>query len=180
MKKKIINIQIFSDIQKVNESKITCQQCNFKNKGNCPKNELYRCLTCSKNICLLCKSNHDISHNIIKYDQKNYICQKHNEPLIKYSTNCGINICFACEGHGEHTKIDLADLIPNMEEKKAFLNKMKTVINLIDLKIKETINILNEFSIFMKQFYDINNTIVENYNVKNRNSSAKFERNINY
>ena len=167
--RKNINIPIFSDTQKVNESKITCQQCNFKNKGNCPKNEFYRCLTCSKNICLLCKSNHDRSHNIIKYDQKNYICQKHNEPLIKYCTNCGSNICFACEGHGEHTKIDLTDLIPNMEEKKAFLYEMKTVINSIDLKIKETINILNEFSIFMKQFYDINNTIVENYNVKNRN-----------
>ena len=167
--RKNINIPVFADTQKVNESKIICQQCNFKNKGNCPKNEFYRCLTCSKNICLLCKSNHDRSHNIIKYDQKNYICQKHNEPLIKYCTICKSNICFACEGHSEHTKIDLTDLIPNMEEKKAFLNEMKAVINSIDLKIKETINILNEFSIFMKQFYDINNTIVENYNVKNRN-----------
>ena len=64
MKKKIINIQIFSDIQKVNESKITCQQCDFKNKGNCPKNELYRCLTCSKNICLLCKDEHNNHENI--------------------------------------------------------------------------------------------------------------------
>ena len=166
---KDINISDFIETQMINESKIVCQQCNLKNKGNCPKNEFYRCLTCSKNICLLCKPNHDRSHNIIKYDQKNYICQKHNEALIKYCINCKSNICFSCEGHDGHTKVDLGDLIPNMEEKKNFLNEMKTMIDSIDSKIKETINILIEFSIFMKQFYDISNTIVENYNVKNRN-----------
>ena len=166
---KDINISDFIETQMINESKIVCQQCNLKNKGNCPKNEFYRCLTCSKNICLLCKPNHDRNHNIIKYGQKDYICQKHNEALIKYCTNCKSNICFSCEGHDGHTKVDLGDLIPNMEEKKNFLNEMKTVIDSIDSKIKETINILIEFSIFMKQFYDISNSIVENYNVKNRN-----------
>ena len=167
--RKDINIPDFSDTQMVNESKIVCEQCKFKNKGNCPKNEFYRCLTCSKNICLLCKSNHDKKHNIIEYNQRNYICQTHNEPLIKYCTNCKTNICFSCEGHGEHIKVDLGDLIPSMEENKNFLNEMKTVIDSIDLKIKETINILNKFSDFMKKFYEICNTIVENYNVKNRN-----------
>ena len=44
---------------------------------------------------------------------------------------------------------------------------MKTVINSIDLNIKETINILNEFSRFMKHIYDINNTNVENQVLQN-------------
>ena len=167
--RKDINIIDFYDTQMINESKIVCEQCNYKNKGNCPKNEFYRCLTCLKNICLLCKSNHDRKHNIIEYDQRNYICQTHNEHLIKYCTSCKINICFSCEGHAEHTKVDLGELIPNMEEKKNFINEMKTVIDSIDSKIKETINILNEFNDFMKKFYEISNTIIENYNVKNRN-----------
>ena len=80
--RKNINIPVFSDTQKVNESKITCQKCNFKNKGNCRKNEFYRWLTCSKNIYLLFKSKHDRSHNIIKYDQRIIYAKKHNESLI--------------------------------------------------------------------------------------------------
>ena len=167
--RKDINVSDFADTQKVNQSKIVCQQCNFKNKGNCPKNEFYRCLTCSKNICLLCKSNHDRKHNIIEYEQRNYICQTHKEPLIKYCNNCKVNICFDCEGHEEHESIFLGDLKPNLEEKKKVLNEMKTVIDSINSKIKEAINILNEFSNFMKKFYDISNTIVTNYNAKSRN-----------
>ena len=167
--RKDINVSDFADTQKVNQSKIVCQQCNFKNKGNCPKNEFYRCLTCSKNICLLCKSNHDRKHNIIEYEQRNYICQTHKEPLIKYCNNCKANICFDCEGHEEHESIFLGDLKPNLEDKKKVLNEMKTVIDSINSKIKEAINILNEFSNFMKKFYDISNTIVTNYNAKSRN-----------
>ena len=112
--RKNINISDFSDTQMVNESKITCVQCKFKNKGNCPKNDFYRCLTCSKNICLLCKPNHDRKHNIIEYEQKNYVCQKHYEHLISYCIDCGTNIFYSCEEHEEHATISLKDLKPNI------------------------------------------------------------------
>ena len=154
--RKNINIPDFPDTQIINESKIVCEQCNFKNKGNCPKNEFYRCLTCSKNICLLCKCNHDRNHNIIEYEQRNYICQKHNEPLISYCKDCNTNICYSCEEHEKHETIFLKDLKPNIEEKTNLLKEMKEVIESIDVKIKEAINILNKFSVFMKKFYDIN------------------------
>ena len=135
-------------------------------------NEFFRCITCHKNICNLCKPRHEPKHNIIKYDHKNYICQLHNEKLIKYCKDCNTNICSVCDGHDEHKKVDFEDLIPNIEEKKNILNKMKTMIDSIDsidIRIKEIINILNEVSDFMKKFYDICNNIVSNYDEKRNN-----------
>ena len=164
-----IKINEFEDTQKINESNIICENCEFKNKGNCPKSRFFKCLTCEKNLCLLCKPNHNFNHNIILYEQKNYICQRHNEPLIKYCKKCKINICFACEDHEEHESLFLGDLKPNIEEKKKFLNELKIIIESIESKIKEIINILNEFEDFMKSYYDIINSLVSNYEVKNRN-----------
>ena len=74
----------FEGIQKININNIICDICNINNKGNTHKNEFYICNTCNKNLCPLCKSNHDKNHKIINYDDKNYICKKHNEPFIVY------------------------------------------------------------------------------------------------
>ena len=84
------------------------------------------------NLCFLCKPNHNSNHNIIIYSQKNYICQKHNEPFIKYCTKCNINICFSCdEEHDEHDTIFLGDLKPNMNEAKKILLEMKKEIEVL-------------------------------------------------
>ena len=48
----------------------------------------------------------------------NFICQIHNEPLIKYCVQCRKNICFACEEHKNHKFEDLGNLLPNIDEKK--------------------------------------------------------------
>ena len=72
---KTLKIKDFIDSQKINISNIKCEKCKIKNKGNCPNNEFYKCLTCNTNICLLCKPTHQSNHNIINYDHKNYICE---------------------------------------------------------------------------------------------------------
>ena len=72
----------FEETQKINLNNIICNICNTNNKGNTHNNEFYICNTCNKNICPLCKLNHDKSHIIINYEDKNYICDKHNEPFI--------------------------------------------------------------------------------------------------
>ena len=143
---KNIKLIDFDDTQKVNESQIICDQCKFKNKGNCPKNEFYRCLTCKMNLCLLCKSNHNPKDNIILYDQRNYICQTHNEPIIKYCKEHKKNICFACEEHEEHESVFLGNIKPNIEEKKKILNEFKINIDSINKTIKEIIDKLNRFT----------------------------------
>ena len=167
----------FDKTQNINESQIICDKCKFKNKGNCPSNEFYRCLNCKLNLCLLCKPNHDTRHNIIKYDNMNYICQIHNEHLIKYCIKCKKNICFACEGHENHEFEDLGNLKPNIEEKEKILNEFKINIDEINKTIKEVIDNLNGFISYKNKFYGINNNILENYDVKRRNFQSL--KNIN-
>ena len=122
---KLIKIKDFPSNQKINISKIICENCSFKNMGNCPNKEFYKCLSCNKNICLLCKQNHNSNHDIIKYDIKNYICIKHNENFIKYCKDCNINICFSCDEHEKHNIISLENLKPNINETKNRINIIK-------------------------------------------------------
>ena len=63
----------YEKTQLIDISKIKCEKCNTFN------NEFYKCITCGKNLCILCKDSNDKSHNIIKYGQINYICQKHKK-----------------------------------------------------------------------------------------------------
>ena len=151
-----IKFKDFDNTQHINESQIICDNCQFKNKGNCLVDEFYRCLKCKLNLCLLCKPNHDPRHNIIKYDERNYICQIHNEPLIKYCTQCKKNICFACEGHKQHELEDLGNLIPNIEEKKKILLEFRINIDEINKIIKKIIDKLNGFISYINKFYEIN------------------------
>ncbi len=98
----------YEKTQLIDISKIKCEKCNTFN------NEFYKCITCGKNLCLLCKDSNDKSHNIIKYGQINYICQKHNELFIKYCNICKMNICLMCEKeHKDHNNISYGEIIPN-------------------------------------------------------------------
>ena len=159
----------FDNTQNINISKIKCNKCPYKNKGNCPKDEFYRCLTCKSNLCILRRTNHNKTHNIIKYDEKNYICPIHNENFIKYCIKCNKNICFSCEEHENHKTIFLGDIKPNIDNKKTILNDMKKDIDIINKTIKDIINKLNEFMKYINKYYELNNNIIENYNVKKRN-----------
>ena len=122
------------------------------------------------NLCFLCKPNHNSNHNIIKYSQKNYICQKHNEPFIKYCAKCNINICFSCdEEHDKHDTIFLGDLKPNMNEAKNKLLKMNKEIELFNNNIKNIIKQLNELMDIINIYNEININIVNSYAKQNRN-----------
>ena len=104
----------FENTQYIDISKIICDICKENNKGETYKNGFYRCINCEKNICPLCKLSHDKSHNIINFDQKNYICQKHNDIYSKYCNKCKMNICFICENeHKDHKTISYGEMIPN-------------------------------------------------------------------
>ena len=122
----IINIKDFQEKQRINISNIICNECNIKNKGNTYNNEFYKCLTCNKNICLLCKNKHELNHNLINYEQKNYICQKHNGFFNKYCTKCKFSLCYLCEKeHINHKIISFSNIIPNFDEIKNQLLEIK-------------------------------------------------------
>ena len=165
-----IKITDFENTQKVNESEIICGDCKDNNKGNCQGNSFfYYCINCKKNLCLLCKTNHDINHYIILHDQKNYICLQHNESLIKYCKQCKKNICFACEDHEEHDSLSFEKLKPKIEEKQKILIQVKSWIDEINLEVKKVIEQLNGFAETINEYYEINKRIVENYDIKRRN-----------
>ena len=165
-----IKIKEFLNTQKINISNIICEKCRIKNKGNSSNYEFYRCLTCKKNLCILCKTNHEMNHKIINYDDKGYLCQKHSEPFIKYCINCRLNLCFSCdEEHQGHDVKFLGDLKPNVEETKNYLTELKKEIDIFSNKIKEIINQLNELIDIMNTYYEINKSLFNEYENQKRN-----------
>ena len=91
-----ISIKEFDNTQKIDISKIICDICKIKNKSNMDNNEIYKCIICENNICPLCKLKHDNKHIIVKYEDRNIICNKHNEKYIKYCNECNKDICMEC------------------------------------------------------------------------------------
>ena len=169
---KINNILInkYENNQKIDLSKIICNECNENNKSNINNNEFYICNTCNNNICSLCKLKHDNNHIIIKYDDKNYICKKHNEPFIKYCKDCNKNICILCENeHNNHDIIDLGKIIPNKDELIKGMEELKLTIDKFKNKIEIIKEILNRIINMIEIYYKINKNIINNYNINKRN-----------
>ena len=149
---KIKNILInkYENIQKIDLSKIKCNKCNEINKSNTHNNEFYICNACNKNLCPLCKLTHDKNHKIIKYDDKNYICKKHNKSFSKYCKNCNKNLCIICEKeHNNNNTIDLGKIIPNKndlikenEELRLIIDKFKNKVKIIKEIFDRVINMM--------------------------------------
>ena len=88
---KNIFLKDFEKSQEIDESKIICNNCNQKNKSNSFNKEFFMCLKCKKNLCPLCKSSHDRTHYIIKYEQKFYVCLEHEENYSSFCRQCNKN-----------------------------------------------------------------------------------------
>ena len=109
----------FEDTQNIYMSKIICDKCKVRNKGNVQNNEFYKCNSCNYNICPSCKGEHDKNHNIINYDEKDFICKKHNINYQAYCKECNINLCLNCQNeHKTHKKKNFFDIIPNIDKIK--------------------------------------------------------------
>ena len=107
----------YYNTQNINESNIICENCNKINKYTSYNNQFFICLTCKKNICPLCKSNHQKRHKIIDYERKNYVCNIHNDSYISFCNECKKNLCMQCEiEHDKHEKIFYKNILPNEKE----------------------------------------------------------------
>ena len=69
----------FKDSQKIDLSRIICDVCHQNDKSKAFDNIFFRCNSCKTNICPACKSIHNKEHLCINYDDKEYICDVHNE-----------------------------------------------------------------------------------------------------
>ena len=133
----------FEDKQKYDMSKIICQECNKNNKKKASFNEFYKCLSCNKYICPLCKTIHDKTHNIINMD-KNYICSIHNEPYSKYCIDCKTNVCLACSNeHKNHNGINYDAIMPDLNEINNKMKELRENINIFEENINNIIKKLN-------------------------------------
>ena len=166
----VLLLNEYEESQKIDISKIILDICKIHNKSNSYKNEIYICNTCNKNMCPLCKSKHDKNHLIINYEDKNYICKKHNETFIKYCETCKEDICILCQSeHFNHNIFDFTKILINKDELLKSSEALKDVIDKFKYKIdiiKETINkMLN----MLDTYYNLNNNMINNYNIKKRN-----------
>ena len=168
----------FESKQKIDDSTIKCDKCDQYNKANTYNNLFFRCLSCNSNLCPLCKSIHDKSHNIIDYDQINFVCNLHNEQYNAYCKNCKKDICLICEKeHTEHYKIFYDSIIPDKKDLEDGVNNLKKSIEKLKEKINIIIKKLNEIMKNMDAYNIIYNDIINNYNNKKRNySTTKYFR----
>ena len=166
-----ISINDFNETQYIDESKIICDICKFAKKNEQYNNEFNYCNTCKKNLCLLCKCNHDKSHIIIDYDKKHYLCHKHNEKFISYCNACNKNLCFDCEvEHKKSHKIkSFKDFSYNKGELSKDIKKFQERITKVNEKIEEIINIMNDLKKNIEKYNDIFYNILNNYENDNRN-----------
>ena len=122
----VIFINELEETQKIDLSNIKCDKCKENNKNKTFNNQFFRCNTCKLNICPLCKSNHDKNHNIIDYDNKNYICEHHNEIYSLYCNECKQNICMHCENeHNKHKIISCGKIFPKIDIGNGIINKLE-------------------------------------------------------
>ena len=176
---KINNIKMneLAQTQFINLSKVICEFCKERNKGNSYNNQFYRCLSCKKDICLLCKEKHSSNHNLINHDQKNYVCEEHGEFYHSYCYSCNKNLCTSCENaHKTHVVESFGTMIKDknilLEENEA----LRKDIEKLNKVISDIITKLNKVKENFGIYYEIHKSIISNNN-KFRNYEILF--NIN-
>ena len=159
-----LKISDFENSQKIDESKIICDICKTNDKANSYKNVFYRCNNCKKNLCTLCKSNHDKSHNVINYDDKIYTCEEHSESYNSYCKSCTKNLCTECvKFHKSHEILNYGDLVPDINELNKNLEKFRETKDNFNKTIRDIINKLEKVMNNMEILYKINEDIVNKY-----------------
>ena len=155
--------------QNINLAKIICNNCTEKNKFNSYNNEFYKCFTCNNNLCPLCKSKHDKSHNIINYEEINSICKEHIENYNSYCKICKINLCLKCEkDHITHEKIYYGSILPDVDKIKTTKNELEKNIKQLNKDIDDIIKRLNEYKENINHYCQIYVDIMKNIENKNR------------
>ena len=157
----------FEESQKIDETKIFCNNCCDTNKANTYKNIMYICNTCKKNLCPLCKEKHDQNHGIINYEQKYYTCDIHNRTYNSYCQNCKKDLCVLCEtNHDQHQIISYSNLLKYISSLNNSKKVLKNLMEELDKKIKEMINKINNIKTNLEIYYNLIENVVNNYSDK--------------
>ncbi len=162
-----MKLKDFAKKQKINYANIICDSCKIANKGEAPNQQFNFCLTCNKNLCLMCGYNHDKTHNIINHDNKNYTCLKHNELFSNYCLDCQKNICIKCEDeHASHKTESFSNILPDINQMKNNQKELRDSINSLIYKMKE---ITDEIIGNLEALYKINDNLIKIFENQRRN-----------
>ena len=166
---------IFKDFVKTqyeDGTKIKCEICNAVNKKTSYNNIFYKCFECKKNLCPLCKTSHNKTHNIIEYDEKYFLCDNHYELYTCYCNECKKDICLMCENeHKEHKLISYGGIMPNINNLKNKANDFYNKITEFKNNISKIINKLNDLMYNIDNYLEIFKDIIYSYENKKRNYS---------
>ena len=164
-----LSLKEYEDSQKVDLSKIICDNCNENNKLNSVGNKFFKCLDCDINLCVLCNEKHEQSHSIIDYDKFYYICPEHNDFYTSYCNTCKYNLCMLCEDeHQKHERVYFGKIMSNKRELQVKLYNLKQYLDKFNDVYKEIIEILNEVKNNFNLYYKIKKDIIDNYDNKER------------
>jgi len=173
-----LTFEEYIEIQKVDETKIICNNCKKVNKTNTYKKQFYKCFSCKMNLCPLCESQHDQSHGIALYDEKDFNCQIHNYSFNSYCNNCKTNICIECEDeHKSHDINSLGKFFPNKNNLKNYYKELKDKIDKFNEFINEILNKINKVAKIINIYYNIISNHIDIY--KNKKTSYQIFQNIN-
>ena len=160
----------YENFQYVDLSKIICNVCKKNNKSNTYNNDFYKCISCNNNLCPLCKSFHNKAHTIQNYDNKNYLCEKHNTIYIKYCKQCKLNLCLICgKEHKNHPIANFEDIILSKEDYKNDIINLDSNINKLYIEIDNIITKLIDIKYNLEIYHKIYNDLINNYNTDKLN-----------
>lgn len=163
----------FDMSQNIQLSNIIC------NNNNCPHDKqgywgnFYKCLSCgdindhSKYFCNDCKDIHDKTHVLIKYNIKDFYCEKkgHYEKFSHYCPECKKDLCVKCLR--DHRDINI---VKKYDQYVIKIKDIKDNLNLIESKIKKLRNIVEDIKLqlemamkIMEKYYSISKDIIEKY-----------------
>jgi len=152
----------------INYSKIICQKCH---QNYIYSDGFHQCNICKIYLCKMCISTHDNNHKIINYNDREFICNIHNEKYNSYCNKCKKNICAACENsHNEHELIYYDKLIIEDNRILKYIEETKKEIDIFNKDIKEKIIKLNKIIENIEGYYNIIYNIIQKYiNDKKKN-----------
>ena len=163
----------YKNTQKIDYSQIVCDISGCKKNQKDDPQDFYKCLNCSKlsyyaiYLCNKCSLEHDKTHKIIKYDEKNYYCGQHFHKFIKYCFTCRKNLCKKCvDKHKDHKvksyfPLNVKDINESLDKIKKQIGNLGHIIN----GIKR--NLDNAMKIYEK-YYEIAKDILEKYELYNK------------
>ncbi len=168
-----LSINEFIYTQYIDESLTLCDECKTC-KAIAYNNNFFIC-SCGLVLCPTCQMDHrKIKHIIYNYEKKNYWCIEHNEKFTSYCLDCKYDLCLKCEmRHNlKHKIIEFKDILPNkhfLGKVKATQSKFREYIDQMQEEINKIVRTLHSFLDSLNAYYQINEEIVNNYDLRLRN-----------